>query len=112
MTQAVGKYDAILIVSPENNPEALSKLQAQFNELVTQQGGRVLESSSLGKRRLSYSLGKLREGNFLQVRLELPPEQVAPLKKALRLVRAIARCMIVRGQDHLEKPLQTQTTVK
>ena len=89
-------YTAILIVSPECGEEALSKLEAQFKELVTRHAGKALEASSLGKRRLSYKIGRFFEGTLLQVRVELNPAEVAGLKKAAALIESFLRIIIVK----------------
>lgn len=97
MAEAVRDYEAILIVHPDLNAEAIGPLQAQFGEMVTRLGGRVVESAVLGRRKLSYRMGKYNEGNYLEVKLQLPPESVEGLKRSAALMESLIRMMIVQG---------------
>ncbi len=90
-------YEAILIVHPEPTEEVLSKLQTQFTDLAGRHSGRVLDSVNLGKRKLSYKIGKFTEATYLQVRFEVPPAEVAGLRKAVSMMDLVERVMIVEG---------------
>ena len=114
------KYEAIVIANPDLNEEAFSKLQTQLGELVTRHGGQVLETIPLGKRKLSYKIGKALEGNYLQVRLQAPASEIVQLKKALGLMESIIRFMVIQGTIPLRDvrhmaegsdPQKGQTTV-
>ena len=96
IASALEKYESIVIVHPDLNEEAVLKLQTQLGELVTRHNGQVLEHFPLGKRKLSYKIGKLAEGNYLQLRIQMPPSEVAGLKKALTLMESIVRSTILR----------------
>ncbi|MBI3312437.1 MAG: 30S ribosomal protein S6 [Candidatus Omnitrophica bacterium] len=90
-------YEAILIADPGLNPEALAQLQAQLGEMVTRQGGRVAENILLGKRKLSYKIGRHHEGHYLQAKLQMPPAGMEGLKRAVALTDSVMRMMVVRG---------------
>ncbi len=90
-------YEVILVVSPELNEEALAKVQAQFNDAVSRHQGQVLESVPLGKRKLSYKIGRQTEGIYLQIWLKMPPQEIVNLKKAVTLMESVIRLMIVQG---------------
>ena len=95
-------YTAILIANPELNEEALSRLQSQFGELVTRHGGRVVECSSLGRRRFSYRIKRFSDGIFLQVRFQAPPSEIAALKKTAGLEESIIRLSVLQEDAPLE----------
>ena len=97
MSKSVRDYEAILIAPPDLSEDGVSKLQAQFADLVSRQGGKVLQSANLGKRKLSYKIGRFSEGIYLQAHVQLAPAEIAPLQKAVGLVDSIARLMIVQG---------------
>ena len=99
MTNGVKEYEAILIASSELNPEALANLQNQFGEMVARQGGKVLNSTSLGKRRLSFKIGKHQEGNYVQLKFEIPPSGIEGLKKTAALSEGLVRLMIVQASN-------------
>ena len=99
MAVALREYDAILIARPDLNEEGLTQLQGQFSDLVTRQGGRVVGSSSMGKRKLSFRIHRVHEGTYLQIRMELPPEGVAGLRKAAVLLDPNVRLMVTSAAD-------------
>lgn len=100
-------YEIILIASPDLNAEALTQLQSQFGEMVTRQGGRVVETVALGKRKLSYRIGKHHEGHYLQLKLQLPPSGVDGLKRAAALSESLVRMMVVQATGTAAPLLKT-----
>lgn len=93
---SVRDYEAIVVVHPDLNEEGVSKFQGQWQEMVTRHGGRVLETISLGKRRLSFRMGKVSEGLYLKARIQIPPLEVDGFQKAAGLMESIVRMMILK----------------
>ncbi len=89
------EYEAILIADPDLNEEGISQLKTHFSDLVTRHGGKVQDAQVLGKRKLSYRIGKFSEGNYLQVKLQMPPPPVEPLKRVTQLIEPVIRLMMV-----------------
>ncbi|MBI3318093.1 MAG: 30S ribosomal protein S6 [Candidatus Omnitrophica bacterium] len=99
MSGSVKDYEAVLVISPELNEEGVSKLQQAFEEAVGRHGGKILEAANNGKRKLSYRIGKLTEGIYLQIRLQLPPSEISNLKKTASLMEQTVRFLVVRGGE-------------
>ncbi len=97
-------YEAVLIASPELNEEAVSTLRTQLNEVVSRHQGKLLESVVLGKRKLSYPLGRWSEGLYLQLRLQLPPSEVAALEKAVKMMEGNVRFMVTHPSSPAPVP--------
>lgn len=97
MSETLKDYEVILIAQPDLNAEAVGRLQTQFGEMVARQGGRSVENALLGKRKLSYRIGRYHEGNYLQVKIQLPPSEVEGLKRSAALMEPLVRMMVVRG---------------
>lgn len=89
------EYDAVLIADPGLNEEGLTQLKAHFNDMVSRHGGRVQETSVLGRRKLSYRIGKYSEGNYLQIKLQMPPASIEALKRTAHLIEPVVRLMVV-----------------
>lgn len=92
-------YEAILIADPGLEGEALTALKTRFGEMVSRQGGQVVESVVLGKRRLGYRIRNRSEGIYLQMKLKMPPEGVDPLKKTAGTLEPLLRLMVVCGSN-------------
>ena len=101
MSSLTRGYEAMMILRPELSEETVQKLQAQFQEAVTRYGGKVVESVSLGKRRLSYRIRKADEGIYLQTRIQLPPGQLADLKLAVALFESVMRPVFLKEDPAL-----------
>lgn len=95
MAASFKDYEAILIADPELNEAALTQLKSHFAELVTRHGGKVQDTQLLGRRKLSYRMGKFSEGNYLQVKLQLPPASVEALKRVAQMIEPVIRLMLV-----------------
>ncbi|MBI3615013.1 MAG: 30S ribosomal protein S6 [Candidatus Omnitrophica bacterium] len=89
-------YEGILIVHPESGEAQIGKLQAQFAELVSHHRGRILETTPLGKRRLTTKIKKLSEGIYLQIRFQLPPSEVEGLRKSSGMMETVLRFFTVQ----------------
>lgn len=96
MLDSTRRYEAVLMVNPALTEEALAQLQAQIQDLIGRAGGRTAEKFNLGKRRLSFKIGRLSEAVYLEIRFSIAPDQVAGLKKAVGLVENVIRFMIGR----------------
>lgn len=99
MIYPVRTYEAMVIASPELSEEALSQLQKSLGEVIAHQGGRVLDGSVLGKRRLSFSISRFSEGTYLQIRFELSSNKVGEVKKAVAMMESIIRMMVIQGSS-------------
>ena len=55
------KYEVMYIIRPDVEQEAVQALVEKFNGVISN-GGEVIKSDILGKRRLAYEINKLREG--------------------------------------------------
>lgn len=96
MELPVRTYEAMVIANPQLSDEALEQLKGQLSEVVKRQGGRVLETTLLGRRRLSFPIRKEAEGTYLQVRLEVASGEVVKIQRAVALIESVLRMMVIR----------------
>lgn len=97
-------YGAILIADGSLSEEGLTQLKGQFTEMVTRQGGKITELTGMGKKRLSFRIGKHHEGNYLQIKLQVPPGGVDGLVKLVRGHERVVRFMILTA-DAMPEPV-------
>ncbi len=97
---SVRTYEATLLIKPEVSEEGISKLKEQVGQWVTRHEGKVLESNSAGKKRLSYPLKKASEATYLEMKLALPPGEVTALTQATDLWEEVLRLFIVRKESN------------
>lgn len=87
-------YEAVVIYSPQLT-EVLQQGKSIFEAAVQKLGGKVLHVTDLGKRYLSYSVKKFKEGYGCVFDFELKPDQVQALKHALQLTDSILKFIVV-----------------
>ena len=102
-------YEAILIVSPDMNEEAVSGVRTQLTDLAIRHKGKLLESAVFGKRKFSYPLGRWSEGLYLRLRLQLPSLEVAALEKTVRMMEGVLRFMVTHPCSPAPAPAATTT---
>ena len=104
MAALTREYGAMLIADPALSEDGLTQLKSQFTEIVTRNGGKVTEVSALGKRRMSFKIGKLSEGNYLQFKLQIPPAGVSELNRMSRALERVVRLVVLTGDAFPEPP--------
>ena len=104
MSVPLRDYGAVLIADPGLSEDGLTQLKSQFAEMVTRHGGKVESVTALGKKRLSYRIGRHHDGNYLEIKLQLPPAGVDGLTKMSRTLEKVVRLMILSG-DTLAGPV-------
>jgi ribosomal protein S6 len=104
---SIRDYEAMVVVHPDLNEEGLSKFQGEWQEMVTRHGGRVLETIPLGKRKLSFRVGKVGEGLYLKARIQIPPLEVEGFQKAAGLMESIVRMMILKETRRSSAPTRS-----
>lgn len=104
MSVPLRDYGAMLIADSGLSEDGLAQLKSQFTEMVTRHGGKVESVTALGKKRLSYRIGRHHDGNYLQIKLQLPPAGVDGLTKMSHTLEKVVRLMILSG-DALPEPV-------
>ena len=95
----MAQYEITLILRPEGMEEQLKQTVARAGELITKEGGAITATEAWGRRRLTFTLKKQREGVYFLLRVQGEPEAMDRLKRAFRLEETILRVMIVRADD-------------
>ncbi|AGA59794.1 MAG: 30S ribosomal protein S6 [Thermobacillus sp.] len=89
------KYEVMYIIRPDVEQETLQAVVEKFNAIIAN-GGEVIKSEVLGKRRLAYEIQKFRDGIYVLVNFNATPEVVAELERVLRITDEVIRHLIVR----------------
>ena len=79
----------------------------KYNEILEKSGAEVLDSQMRGKRRLAYTIGKHKEGIYVQLSHKGNGQQVAILERAMRLSEDVIRYLTVKQNGPLPTPKST-----
>jgi small subunit ribosomal protein S6 len=97
MTQK--RYESTYILNP-NLSEADSKTHiAKFEETVTKNGGKVINSELWGMRKLAYPIKKLTNGQYVSIHFTAPGSVIAKLERAYQLDENVLRWLTLEMPD-------------
>ena len=92
-------YELIYIVRPEVTEEELPNILNKMSESIGKLGGKVVEVTQWGKKRLTFPIKKCIEGNYILTRMELGPASAKELESTFRFPDEILRHLLVKAAD-------------
>ena len=102
----MNKYEAMYIVTPEMEDEAIKGVIEKFSGIITANGGEIEKTDEWGrivdkveewgKRRLAYAIDYKTEGYYVLVNFAAAPELPRELERNFRNDESILRYMVVR----------------
>lgn len=92
------------IVAPNVDDETIEKLIAQYEQAVTEKGGKVVKVERMGRRRLAYPIRKFREGIYVLLVVEGTGKEIAELERRLRVNSdVVLRYISIRIDEDLKR---------
>ena len=88
-------YEALVILRPLGTEDELAQTVTRVEESIKRLGGGIDSSKSFGRRRLAYRIARQTEGQYHLLGFQLPPDQLAELKRQFRLNEAMVRFLIL-----------------
>jgi len=92
-------YEALYIVRPELSEEEQQAVAKKFADIVTQNGGEVVNLDIWGKRRLAYEVKKLREGIYILMQFRAESRVAQEVERVLKITDEVIRQLVVRLED-------------
>ena len=93
-------YELLFFVDPAITEEQRAGVLKRIDATISDNGGKVDNVDNWGKRKLTYEIDKLVEGDYTLINFQADPTQIAELDRVLRINDAVKRHMIVRRPDH------------
>ena len=90
------EYELAFIVSPELDETPTSELVEKIEGWITDAGGIIEKKEVQGRKKFSYVINKMKEGQYFLFEIKLPPAEVAPLERRLQLEEFIMRYMTLK----------------
>jgi|SRR5687768_4694157 len=97
------KYELLYIIAAKYTDAEIEGLMEKIKGLVTSAGGNVTEMHNLGRRKLAYPIGHVRNGNYVLVYFEAEPASLAKLNEMFRLSADVLRHLVVSRSPYLTK---------
>ncbi|HET6947876.1 MAG TPA: 30S ribosomal protein S6 [bacterium] len=97
-------YDLVYIVRPDLDADALKAVTDRMGQRITDQGGTVEAVDVWGKKRMTFTVKKYREGVFVHTRFALDPKKVEEIRRAAALTEDVLRSTITNAVGKLPEP--------
>ena len=92
----MNKYEAMYIVTPEMEDEAIKGVIEKFSGIITAKGGEIEKTDEWGRKKLAYPIDYKTEGYYVLVNFAAAPELPRELERNFRNDESILRYMVVR----------------
>lgn len=92
----MNKYEAMYIVTPEMEDEAIKGVVEKFSGIITANGGEIEKTDEWGRKKLAYPIDYKTEGYYVLVNFAAAPELPRELERNFRNDESILRYMVVR----------------
>lgn len=92
-------YEVMYIGTPETADEDITKLNEAIQQLVEKEGGSVVKTEAMGKRKLAYPIKKKFEGHYTLFEIEGSGQEIAELERRFRVNDTVMRFITVRVDE-------------
>ncbi len=93
------KYEMMYIVNSSLDDAARQEVISGVNEIITNNGGNVLESMEWGMREFAYEINHMNKGYYMLCTFEAESEAVNELDRLNRINQKIVRYLIIRKDE-------------
>jgi len=104
------RYESTFIVSSNLSLDQRDAIVKKFEETVSKNGGKLLETEHWGIRRLAYLIKKNTSGHYISLHYTAPPTTNAKLDRAYQLDEDILRWLTLEMPDENFKSRQAMKT--
>ena len=92
----MNKYEALYIVTPELEDEAIKPVIEKFSGIIAANGGEVEKVDEWGRKKLAYSIDYKTEGYYVLVDFSADPQLPRELERNFKNDESILRYMVTR----------------
>ena len=105
-------YETMYILRPDIAEDEVNNHIDNYNKLLKEFGGTILDSQMRGKRRLAYQIAKHREGIYVQLSHQGDGQHIFKIEKAMRLSEDVIRYMTVKQEGPLPAPKASKNSTQ
>lgn len=96
-------YEVMYIGAPETADEDITRLNEAIQQQVEKEGGTVVKTEAMGRRKLAYPIQKKTEGHYTLFEIEGSGQEIAELERRFRVNDAVIRFITVRVDEDRKK---------
>lgn len=103
-------YEVMYIAAPETADEDVTRLNETIQQQIEKEGGTVVKTEVMGRRKLAYPIQKKTEGYYTLFEIEGSGQEIAELERRFRVNDAVIRFVTVRVDE--ERKTAAKLTAK
>ena len=97
-------YEHVFIARQDLSNAQAEGLIEHFGQVLTDNGGSMVEFEYWGLKTMAYKINKNRKGHYAYVRSDAPAEAVQEMERLMRLHDDVMRCLTIKVDKHEEGP--------
>ena len=94
------KYEHVFICRQDLTHVQAETLAEEFKGILTENGGKVIDSEYWGLKSIAYRMNKNRKGHYFLFKLDSDPKAVAEMERLMNIHEDIMRFLTVKVKDH------------
>jgi small subunit ribosomal protein S6 len=87
------------LAAPETADEDIAKLNETIGQIVDKEGGTIVRTDDMGRRKLAYPINKKNEGYYVLFEIDGSGQEIAELERRMRVNDMIMRYLTVRVDE-------------
>tara|TARA_Y100000996_G_scaffold394898_1_gene359626 strand:- start:430 stop:756 length:327 start_codon:yes stop_codon:yes gene_type:complete len=108
----MNKFEAILLLSPEISSSSKNKLSSDFEKLIKENSGVIINTEDWGLRDLSYNIGNFSKSFYNYYQIEIEGSKIESIKKNLSQNEEFIRHLFIKVNNHQELPTKLNNEKK
>ncbi len=104
------EYETVFILDPGLDENQVNDEVEKTSNLISANGGTILEVQRWGRKRLAYEINKKRDGVYTLIKHESTGDTVKELERRLRLNDSVMRVLTVIAGPEWEVPADPEGT--
>lgn len=96
-------YEIIFILKPDLPEEEADRFISQMEGIVTSTAGTIRKIDKMGQRRLAYTIGRHREGQYVLFALDCDVATVREFEHRLRVTDSVIKFLTVRVDEEIKR---------
>jgi small subunit ribosomal protein S6 len=93
-------YEIVFIINPDAEDAEVMRLTEAAQKTITDQGGTIVKTEMMGKRRLAYEINHKRDGVYVLLEVEGSGREIAEFERRMRVNDRVLRYMTVRVDEY------------
>ena len=97
-------YEHVMIARQDLSNTQAEGLIEHFGTVLTDNGGKIVDSEYWGVKTMAYKINKNRKGHYAFLKTDSPAPAVQEMERLMRLHEDVMRVLTIKVDDHAEGP--------